>query len=81
MTLEEFAKKRWRHSEIIEYSYKDIVVECMLLSIDFTEGLFRLQAFDSGLYDDEPFWARVENCKRPYHKLKKVNQSNKKGQE
>ena len=72
MTYDEFSKKRWRHSEVIEYSYKGIIIECMLLAVDFTEGLFKLDPFDKETYQDEPFWARVENCKRPYHKLKKV---------
>lgn len=72
MTQEEFAKKRWQHSEAIEYSHprSSRIVECMLLAIDFENGLLKLEPFDKEIYEDKSFWARVENCKRPAPKLK-----------
>lgn len=46
MTQEEFAKKRWQHSEAIEYSHprSSRIVECMLLAIDFENGLLKWKA-------------------------------------
>lgn len=73
MTQEEFAKKRWQHSEIIEfrpYRKQGLVIECMLLAVDFENGLFKLEPFDREVYEDKSFWARVENCSRPAPKLK-----------
>ena len=74
MTEEDFAKKRFRHSEEIIYTcpYRKVETPCMLMAVDFIEGVMKLIPFDTENYADEPFTARIENCKRPYHKLKKV---------
>lgn len=76
MTLEEFEKKRFTGYEIIEcypkgLEERDWMVECMLLAVDFEQKLFRLQPFgDNPIYEEKPFWARVEYCKRPSPKLR-----------
>ena len=75
MTREELMKKRWVGFELIEYSpprKEGVVYECMLLSIDFDQELFKLEPVDKELYEDESFWARVEYCKRPAPKLRTV---------
>jgi hypothetical protein len=75
MEREEFIKKRWQGYEIILYMPKrkdGIEVECMLLAVDFENELFQLEPIDKDIYEDEVFWARVEYCKRPPHKLKVV---------
>mgnify|MGYP006967778140 CR=1 FL=1 len=71
MTQEDFAKKRWQHSEAIEYSlpgHKAIL--CMLVGLDFENNLMRLWPFDQEIYKDESFWARVEYCRRPLRIIK-----------
>jgi len=73
MTREEFIKKRWVGYELIEYRpyrKEDSVIECMLLSIDFEQELFKLEPVDTEMYEDNSFWVRVEYCKRPRPKLK-----------
>lgn len=73
MTRDELIKKRWVGYELIEYRpyrKENIVIECMLLSIDFEQELFKLEPVDKELYEDASFWVRVEYCKRPAPKLK-----------
>jgi len=73
MTLEEFRKKRWMHSELIEFRphrMEGVVIECMLLAVDFEQYLFKLEPFDKEIYETKSFWCRVEYCKRPAPKLK-----------
>ena len=77
MRREEFIEKRWTAFELIEYrsprkNDTDFVVECMLIAIDFENELFKLEPIDKEIYEDNQFWARVEYCKRPHPKLKKV---------
>ena len=73
MDRDELIKKRWVGYELIEYRpyrKEDVVIECMLLSIDFEQELFKLEPIDKEMYEDKSFWARVEYCKRPRPKLK-----------
>jgi len=73
MTRDELMKKRWVGFELIEYRpyrKENVVIECMLLSIDFEQELFKLEPIDKEMYEDDSFWVRVEYCKRPRPKLK-----------
>lgn len=72
MKQSDFAKRKWGHSEEIIYNHKslDISVSCMLLAVDFEEGLFKLTPFDIENYEKTPFWCRFENCERPFPRLK-----------
>lgn len=72
MKQSEFTQRKWGHSEEIIYTHKtlDYEVSCMLLAVDFEEGLFKLTPFDTELYEKTPFWCRFENCKRPLVKLR-----------
>lgn len=73
MTLEEFEKKRFIGYEEIECypkSFDDYCIPCMLLAVDFEQKLFRLLPIDTEMYEDKPFWARPEYCKRPNPRLK-----------
>jgi len=63
MDLKEFAKKKWGHSEEIEYrppSLDGVIISCMLNAVDFEQELFRLTPFDTELYENKPFWVRVD---------------------
>jgi len=73
MNRDEFIKKRWVGYELLKYRpyrKEDVVIECMLLSIDFEQELFKLEPIDKEMYEDKSFWVRVEYCKRPRPKLK-----------
>jgi hypothetical protein len=75
MTRDELLKKRWVGYELIEYRpfrKENLVIECMLLSIDFEQELFKLEPIDKEENEDNSFWVRVEYCKRPAPRLKKV---------
>ena len=66
MTLEEFEKKHFTGYEIIEcypkgLEEKNWMVKSMLIAVDFEQKLFS----DDPIYEEKPFWARVEYCKRP----------------
>ena len=68
-------KKRWVGYELIEYRpprKEDVVYECMLIAVDFEQELFKLEPIDKEMYEDTSFWVRVEYCKRPAPRLKKV---------
>ena len=72
MTQEEFAKKRWQHSEKMLYVRPGCnPIECMLLGVDFENDLMRLVPFDTERYEEAPFWTRVEYCRRPLHVVNK----------
>ena len=75
MTLKDFSKMKFRHSEEIIHnppgeSFKDVFISCMLLAVDFEQGLFKLIPFDTDKYLNEPFYVIVEYCNRPTPKLK-----------
>lgn len=55
MTQEQFVKYAYRHSEVIIFHEKhpEVDVECMLLGVDFDNGLFKLAPFDTDIYEDE----------------------------
>lgn len=76
MTRNEFIKKRWRAFELIEYApyrKENIVIECMLISVDFEQELFKIEPINKDMYDNDSFWVRIEYCKRPTPKLRKIN--------
>lgn len=69
MTPEEFTKLKFRQFEPITYSdtINHIATECMLLAIDFEQGLFRLAPIFESPYCDEKFWVRFEYCYKSLH--------------
>lgn len=75
MTKEEFAKKRFQHSEEIIYTrpespfWKSINISCLLIGIDFEQDLLLLIPFDTEKYDE--MWVRIEYCEKAPTKLKK----------
>ncbi len=71
MKREDFIKKRWKPFEEIMWTtpHREVneipPVSCMLLLVDFEGELMKLEPIDKEIYQDESFWARVENCNRP----------------
>ena len=75
MTEDEFLKKRFKPFEIMIYKSEHLEeVECILLGIDFEERLFRLIPISEGHFEEDEFWANCDHCKRPFHKLKTLEQ-------
>lgn len=67
MTQEQFVKYAYRHSEVIIFHEKhpEVDVECMLIGVDFDNGLFKLAPFDTYFYEDEWFYAAYDRCDKP----------------
>ncbi len=67
MNEETFARLKWRHSELICFTSPTtgVTTECLLIAVDFEQGLFRLSPIDTELYDKQLFWSRFEYCERP----------------
>ena len=75
MTREQFTKYKFRHSEeiVFEISGKTDRIHCMLIGIDFEQGLLQLIPI-FGNYDKEKFWSRCEYCTKALT-IKKINTS------
>jgi len=78
MTEQEFLKKRFKPFEIIEYQHSyvneknEIIIDCILIGVNFEERLFHLAPIPKDYYEKESFWVRCEHCQRPIPKLKVV---------
>lgn len=62
MTIEQFSRYKYRHSDIMIYHQKhpDEDIEMMLLGVDFDNGVFKLAPIDTGYYEDEPIWVSYD---------------------
>lgn len=62
MTREQFAKYRYRHSEImiLHERHPKIDIEVMLLGVDFDNDVFKVVPFDTDYYEEEPIWVNFE---------------------
>jgi len=75
VTSTEFAKRKWQHSELIVFThprFNNVTVECMLIAVDFDQELLKLEPMDKSIYEEIPFWSRIEYCECPRPKLKIV---------
>lgn len=79
MTQDQFAKYTYRHSEIIIYHQKhpEVDIECMLIGIDFDNGMFHIYPVDQDYYEDKSYWMPFQSCdkKRVKPKMKVVRGS------
>ncbi len=39
--------------------------KCMLLAVDFDEGLFKLMPFPEAVYEEKSFWSHYSHCQFP----------------
>lgn len=66
MTQEQFARYKFRHSEIIifhqNHPHEDI--EMMLVGIDFDLCLLKLAPIDTDYYEDEARWIPIDRCEK-----------------
>lgn len=44
--------------------------KCMLLAVDFDEGLFKLMPFPETAYEERSFWSHYSHCQFPPRKAK-----------
>lgn len=81
MTEQEFSEKQFKAFDAIDYhssrsfnidGERGAIIPCILLAIDFEEMLFKLVPIPDGVYEEKPFWVRIENCKMARHKLKAI---------
>jgi hypothetical protein len=72
MTQNQFSNYTYRHSEIIVYHQKHpcVDIECMLIGIDFDNGLFNLYPIDQELYEDKSYWLPFKSCDKKARKPK-----------
>jgi len=81
MTENQFNKRCYRpYMEIYHINYKrmkvgfpESVIPCMLIAIDFDEGLFKLSPYPDTPYpEDRSFWAHYNHCSFNSDKLRIV---------
>lgn len=72
MTQNQFIHYTYRHSEIIIYHQKhpETDIECMLIGIDFDNGLFHLVPIDQEYYEDRSYWMPYTSCDKLFKKPK-----------
>lgn len=72
MTQNQFIHYTYRHSEIIIYHQKhpETDIECMLIGIDFDNGLFHLVPIDQEYYEDRSYWMTYTSCDKLFKKPK-----------
>lgn len=72
MTQNQFIHYTYRHSEIIIYHQKhpETDIECMLIGIDFDNGLFHLVPIDQEYYEDRSYWMPYTSCDKLLKKPK-----------
>jgi hypothetical protein len=80
ITEDKFNNMRFKRSMQINYTppyNSDICIECMLLAIDFDEGLFKLIPFPNDDYRELEFWVRYDHCTIPVQSSMKIDNINK----
>lgn len=79
MNDQEFQKKAFRGFVEVEYrsendfnidGFKGVEIPCLLLAVDFVEGLIQVQPFPDSHHEPEAFWARYDNIHFPKHQPK-----------
>lgn len=67
MTQKQFAKYKFRHSEIIIFHQKHpaMDVEMMLCAVDFDNEVLKLAPIDVDYYEDNAIWVSREFCDKP----------------
>lgn len=72
MTQNQFIHYTYRHSEIIIYHQKhpETDIECMLIGIDFDNGLFHLVPINQEYYEDRSYWMPYTSCDKLFKKPK-----------
>lgn len=72
MTDNQFTTYAYRHSEIIIYHQKhpEVDIECMLIGVDFDNGLFHMVPIDEDIYEDKSYWMPYKSCDKQLRKPK-----------
>jgi hypothetical protein len=69
MTEDVFLKHSYRPYQIMNFIHNEKIIECMVISIDFDERLFKLQSIETYEITGAEFWVRCEHCELPRKKL------------
>jgi len=72
MTKEKFLKYKFNSYMRINFSHRGTATECMLIGIDFDEGIMKLLPFSNDYLEEQEIYVSCEHCEVARYKLKKT---------
>lgn len=60
MKSEDFFKYHWKAYEVVEYIYRDTIIQCSILAIDFDCHVMKLIPVKDMGYEEKEFWCSIE---------------------
>jgi hypothetical protein len=70
MTKDTFLKRSYRPYQQMNFIKRGVIIECMVLAVDFDEGIIKLESFETDEIKQAEFWAHHDHCELPERKLK-----------